>query len=146
MQRRQFIKTSCLACLSGIALSSLLESCSATSYITGTISGDALIVPLTEFQLIKNGQVQFRKYLVVQNNTLQFPICIYRLSEESYSALWMQCTHQGTELQVFGDKLQCPAHGSEFSNTGKVESAPAASNLKSFKVLIEDNQLKILLT
>ena len=132
--------------MSGIALSSLLEGCTTTHYFTGEISDAALIVPLSEFQFIKNGQVQFKKYLVVQNNTLQYPVCVYRLSEENYSALWMRCTHQGTELQVFGDKLLCPSHGSEFSNTGKVETAPAAEDLKSFKVHIDKNQLKISLT
>lgn len=40
--------------------------------------------------------------------------------ENKYHALWTGCTHQGTELQVFGDRLQCPAHGSEFANTGAV--------------------------
>ena len=55
----------------------------------------------------------------------------------------MQCTHQGAELQVFGDKLQCPAHGSEFTNKGIVQSGPAETKLRSFPVIIEANQLKI---
>ncbi|MEP7129348.1 MAG: Rieske 2Fe-2S domain-containing protein [Chitinophagales bacterium] len=143
MQRRDFIKTSCIACLSGIALSVFLESCGTTNHITANISGSDLIIPLDAFQHLKNDQLQFKKYLVVQNDSLQYPICIYRLDEKNYTALWMRCTHQGAELQVFGDKLQCPAHGSEFSNTGIVSSAPATENLKTFPVTIENNQLRI---
>jgi Rieske Fe-S protein len=55
----------------------------------------------------------------------------------------MRCSHQGAELQVFGDKLQCPAHGSEFDNKGGVQSGPADIKLRTFAVVIENNQLKI---
>ncbi|GAW87970.1 hypothetical protein FPS14_contig00001-0044 [Flavobacterium psychrophilum] len=55
----------------------------------------------------------------------------------------MKCTHQGAELQAFGDKLQCAAHGSEFNNKGIVESGPASSDLKKFPIIIENNTLKI---
>lgn len=81
--------------------------------------------------------------MVVQNDILQYPVCVYRINENEYTALWMQCTHQGAELQVFGDKLQCPAHGSDFTNTGIVQSGPADRKLRTFPVTIEANQLKI---
>ena len=84
-----------------------------------------------------------KKYIVVNNDILQYPICVYRFSEKEYSALWMRCTHQGTELQVFGDKLQCPAHGSEFNNMGAVQNGPADAMLRTFPITIEKNQLKI---
>ena len=55
----------------------------------------------------------------------------------------MACTHQRAELQVYGDKLQCAAHGSEFSNRGLVESGPATADLRKFPVTIENSVLKI---
>ncbi|MGL5946635.1 MAG: ubiquinol-cytochrome c reductase iron-sulfur subunit, partial [Sediminibacterium sp.] len=85
----------------------------------------------------------YKKYVVVQNDILQYPICVYRINENEYTALWMQCTHQGAELQVFGDKLQCPAHGSEFTNSGTVQGGPADRKLRTFPVTIEANKLKI---
>jgi Rieske Fe-S protein len=87
--------------------------------------------------------VFFKKYVIIQNDILKFPICVYRINENQYSALWMRCTHQGTELQVFGEKLQCPAHGSEFDNTGAVQSGPAELNLRTFKVSPVEKQLRI---
>ncbi|HEY8934301.1 MAG TPA: Rieske (2Fe-2S) protein, partial [Cyclobacteriaceae bacterium] len=72
-----------------------------------------------------------------------FPICVYRISPEIYHALWMQCTHQGTELHVFGDRLQCPAHGSEFKINGEVQNGPADKALRTFSTTIADNKLKI---
>jgi len=102
-----------------------------------------MIVSITDFETKKGKAKGFKKYLVVQNDLLQNPICIYRFDENTYEALLMKCTHQGTELQVFGDKLQCPAHGSEFNHHGKVENGPAITSLRTFPVTITDNQLKI---
>jgi Rieske Fe-S protein len=39
--------------------------------------------------------------------------------------------------------LQCPAHGSEFNNTGKVKSGPADKGLRIFPVVISNNELFI---
>ena len=44
---------------------------------------------------------------------------------------------------MYGDKLQCAAHGSEFSNIGTVESGPANTDLRNFPITIENNILKI---
>ncbi|MBK9939147.1 MAG: Rieske (2Fe-2S) protein [Chitinophagaceae bacterium] len=109
----------------------------------GKIAGDDLIVPLSDFGTKAGNEKHYKKYVVVQNDVLQYPICVYRFNANEYTALWMQCTHQGAELQVFGDKLQCPAHGSEFTNKGAVQGRPADTTLRTFPITIEANQLKI---
>lgn len=143
MDRRKFINTTCIACVSGFAVSSLLQSCEPTRIITASIKGSDLIIPLSEFQIKKNNSTIFKKYVVAQNDQLQFPVCVYRFDESNYSAIYMRCTHQGAELQVFGDKLQCPAHGSEFTNKGVVMNHPATENLRTFPVTILNDQIKI---
>lgn len=102
-----------------------------------------MIVPLADFEISKGKQKEHKKYLVLQNEILQYPICVYRIDENNYEALLMKCTHQGAELQVFGDKLQCPAHGSEFDNTGKVQNGPASASLRTFPVTVTGSHLKI---
>jgi Rieske Fe-S protein len=111
--------------------------------ITASMVGSDLTVPLSEFEFLKKDQLQFRNYLVVQNDQLLYPVGVYRLSSTNYTALWMRCTHQGTELQAFGDKLHCPAHGSEFNKSGGVENGPAENPLRTFPVVVADGQLKI---
>ena len=140
MERKQFIKTCGLACLGGWVSSSLLEGCSNSKIVTGSISNSDLVVPVGSFLLKEN---RYRKYIVVHNDQLSYPVCLYRFNEKEYAALFMRCTHQGTELQVFGDKLQCPAHGSEFSNKGAVQNGPADTNLRSFPVTIQKDQIYI---
>src|SRR6478609_270172 len=139
MNRRKFIATGCISCLSGGLMLSMLESCSSTKMINASIIDADMIVPLKHFAVKES----FKKYLVVQNDQLQYPICVYRFDENTYQALLMKCTHQGAELQVFGDKLQCPAHGSEFNNHGKIESGPASTPLRVLPVTIGNDHIKI---
>jgi len=94
-------------------------------------------------EFVINGSDKHRLYIVVRNEELVFPICVYRFSDQDYSAIWMQCAHQGAELNVAGDYLQCPAHGSEYDNRGKVTNGPADRNLRTFPVTINNNQLFI---
>ena len=143
MDRKDFIKTCGFACAGGGVMATLLQACGLSKTMDGTISGDDLVLPIADFETRAAGEVHYKKFIVVNNNKLKFPICVYRTDAQHYTALWLQCTHQGAELQVFGNKLQCPAHGSEFDNTGKATNGPASKALRSFPIKIESNQLKI---
>lgn len=132
-----------MACLGGAAMSALLQSCGVSKNLSGNISDSDLLVALSDFETKAGKETHYKKYIIVHNDKLKFPICVYRFDAANYSALWLQCSHQGAELQVFGDKLQCPAHGSEFDNKGKVTNGPAEAGLRTFPVTIEATQLKI---
>lgn len=140
MERKEFIRTCGFACLSGAVIVGALEGCAGTKTIAGTISNSNLVVPVAAFQGNKGS---FNKYIVVQHAQLKYPVCVYRFTETQYTALLMRCTHQGAELQVFGDRLECPAHGSAFSDTGQVKNGPADINLRSFPVIVQNDQLLI---
>lgn len=125
----------------GILTSNLiLNGCVGTRYVTGKIDGYAISINEDVFL---NKRRNYLKYVIVQNDVLQYPVVVFRLDHNDYKALLMKCTHQGTELQVFGDRLQCPAHGSEFANTGEVQNGPADSALRNFPVIKEFKTLKI---
>ncbi|WP_343698028.1 Rieske (2Fe-2S) protein [Flavobacterium sp.] len=142
MDRKQFLKACGFGCLAAISGTTILNGCS-SSQISREIKESDLLVPISDFIVQKGAKTQFKKYIVIQNDILKAPICVFRFSENDYSAIFMLCTHQGAELQVFGDKLQCPAHGSEFNSRGDLESGPASSALRKFPVSIENNILKI---
>ena len=144
MNRAQFIDTcskSCLVIMGGGL--TLLQGCTGSQYVTAQLVGSDMLVPMSAFETEKEGLTSFKKYVIAHHDKLQYPICIYRIAENEYKALLMRCTHQGTELQVFGDRLQCPAHGSEFSTTGSVQNGPAETALRTFPVSIENGNLKI---
>lgn len=142
MDRKDFLKQCGLGCLGTVGVTPLLSGCSAKIF-AGKIEGDDMLIPLKDFETRAGKETHYKKYVVVQNELLQHPICVYRLSNTEYSALWMKCTHQGAELQVFGNMLQCPAHGSEFKHTGEVQGGPADRKLRTFPVTIEKDHIKI---
>ena len=139
MERKLFLKSCGYACLGGSMLSVFLESCSGSKQIEGTIKNDDMVVPVISF----HHNNSFRKYIIVTHEKMKFPICVYRFNENAYSALLMRCTHQGAELQVFGEKLECPAHGSAYNNRGIVQNGPADTNLRTFPVSIQNDQVYI---
>lgn len=143
MNRKDFLKTCGFACLGGSAMVTLIQGCTITKTISGNIKNGDLMVAISDFESVSDDKITFKKYVIINNDVLKFPICVYRIEENKYNALWLECTHQGNEVQVFGDKLQCPAHGSEFSNSGLVTNGPADRNLRTFPVTIEGNYLKI---
>ena len=143
MTRKDFIVNACTACVSATAISALLPSCTFTRYISGNLANDGLTINKDEFMIKQKGNTAYRSFIIVRNDALQYPICVYRFNEQEYSALWMKCTHQGTELQASGDFLQCPAHGSEFNNKGQVTNGPADNGLRTFPVTVTSNELFI---
>lgn len=143
MTRKDFIINTCTACISATVISSFLPSCTSTRYISGNLAKDGLTINKDEFMIRQKGNTAYRSFIIVRNDALQYPICVYRFNEQEYSALWMKCTHQGTELQASGDFLQCPAHGSEFNNKGQVTNGPADNGLRTFPVTITNNELFI---
>ncbi len=143
MDRKSFIKTCGLACISGGVISVLLSGCAGSKMINGTVAGEYLVISADEFLQVKKELTTFRKYVIVQHPQMKYPVCVYRLSDNDYSALLMRCTHQGNELSAYGEKLQCAAHGSEFDIRGIVKSGPASEPLRKFPVVLENNQLKI---
>jgi nitrite reductase/ring-hydroxylating ferredoxin subunit len=143
MKRRDFIKNSCTACLSASVLPLVLNSCTALLNTTGTLVKDGLTLSTEDFKIVDKGSSAYRSFLILRNESLQYPICVYRLNEKQYSALWMKCAHQGAELQASGDYLQCPAHGSEFNNKGQVTNGPASNNLRTFPVTVNDKEIFI---
>mgnify|MGYP005989182507 CR=1 FL=1 len=146
MDRKGFLKSCGYACVSGVALATLFQGCGSSKTVNGILKESHLIVDLADFIQVKKGKNSYRKYLIVQNKAMNFPICLYRNGEKDYKALHLSCTHQGVELQVFGEQLVCPAHGSEFNKEGKVVTGPAFTDLRSFPVQVQENKIQITLS
>ena len=142
MDRKEFIKTCGLFCVGGTAAAILLQSCAATNYTAKTsLSGNKLAIKKTEFEKIEKEKTVKRGYVIVKTEQLNFPICIYRIDDSHYSAVLMECTHKGCELQPHGEYLICPCHGSEFSKKGVVQNPPAEADLRTFNMTIDEDTI-----
>lgn len=144
MDRKEFIKTCGLACLGGIATVLINQACTGTHYVTATVSQNKLLtIRKSEFEKTGKDNRGLRSYILVKPAELNFPVCIYYLGGNGYSALLLECTHSGCELSPRGDFLVCPCHGSEFSKLGVVQNPPAENNLKSFKITTDDENIYV---
>jgi Rieske Fe-S protein len=144
MDRKSFFKSCGVACLGVGYMVSFLESCGATKRITAPIEASDMVVPLSAFEIESKKGPKYQAAVIADNEQLQDPICVFRGSDGlSYTAVLMRCTHQGAQLQLFGDKLQCPAHGSEFDPNGAVLQGPASDNLRTFPITIQGSSLRI---
>jgi len=140
MDRNDFLKT-CGWALAGLPFaSSILLSCQSIYYADFEKKESLLIVPLSEFKIDKGSKL--RDFVLIQS-PYGFPICIYRISEDTFSAALMKCTHRGCELNVGGGIYSCPCHGSEFDVKGKVLEGPADKDLQIFKTTTTHENLYI---
>ena len=144
MDRKEFIKTCGYSCLGFIGLS-FLDSCTPTKYIQAGSENSQLQIARSEFTDEKKDK-RLRRYVIVKTSALNYPVVLYRHSDTDFSALLLQCPHQGAELTVHGDLLSCSAHGSEFNNKGELMQGPAEQGLKTFKVTADNQTIYIHLT
>lgn len=144
MDRKEFLKTCGFACLGASAMSTLLQSCATSNYYAQHIKdNNSITIKKSEFINLENGKTINRKYVLIKAEQLNFPICVFKLSEIEYSAVLMECTHRSCELHNQGDFLMCPCHGSEFTNKGIVQNPPAEQNLKSFIIKSDNDNIYI---
>lgn len=140
MDRRKFLKTSCLTCVGSLGIVSLLESCSTQKYISNyAVIKNTVEIKKSEFTVVKKGKTFQQKFILIKPEALQFPIVIYQLKDNEYKALFLKCSHQGCELSPYETAMVCPCHGAEFNTKGEVTQGPADTNLKSF-VTTQDNE------
>lgn len=130
MERRDFIKRSCGVCAGLLGIAAVLpvvQSCAPLNYIQAVKENNSFFIPYTAF-------VEDSKLVIIKNNELAFNIAVVKLTETSYKALEMRCTHQTNALVATKNSFVCTLHGSTFDLTGKVITSPASSNLKEFKI------------
>jgi Rieske Fe-S protein len=63
----------------------------------------------------------------------------------SFTAVQVACTHEGTAIgyNEAQQRFICPAHGSEFSNSGSVLVGPAALPLREYTVAVDNTTLTV---
>ena len=64
-------------------------------------------------------------------------------SANSYRALNLSCTHEGTNVQKSGSKWVCPNHRAEFAINGDVKVGPARANLVQLPVKVSATKVVV---
>ena len=139
MQRRQFIKTSCNACLLLAAGSVLFNStgCTPVKYavIKANPVNDIIEIPIEVFN---QSSLQ-----IVRPKDWYYDIAVQKKNDNTYTALLLQCTHQDNQLNVTGNGYHCSLHGSVFNKDGDVQKGPAETSLHQYATILNNNKLTI---
>ena len=142
MQRRDFIKSTCTACLGVIGAGSLLsalQSCAPLPLLKGETENGVMTVPLSTLPAGQN-------LAIVRTSKMDHDILLVKKTDGSYNALYMQCTHQNQPLNASKSGLFCSAHGSSFNLDGQVTQEPATAPLRKFKTEASADSVKIYLS
>ena len=129
MERRDFIRKSCTLCLgamAGISVLTLAESCASGKIVKREAQDNKITVAVTDF-----GPED--PFIIVRAQSLSFDILLHRNQDDSYNALYMQCTHYDNPVYANKKEIFCPSHGSKFDFNGHVTKEPATRNLKQFR-------------
>ena len=138
MERQHF-----LALLGAGCVGLMVGACTNVRTITAIMSGKTIELSVHDFETVKNGTMTYEPVVLVRHADLRYYICVARLSATQYTAVAMRCTHQGASLQLSGDVLHCPAHGSEFSVSGVVQQGPAKTDIEQFPVTLDHPTIRI---
>lgn len=137
MERRKFIKYTCVLCAGSALLSTLLESCAGPQNLyKAEYLNNEIVIPLVSF-----GD---KNYLIVRADKLSNDIFISRKPDKSYSAFLMRCTHRDAPLHYSTGGLICNEHGSRFNFDGEVIQSPALVPLKKINVSLNDQSLTLI--
>lgn len=129
----------CAGIIGASSLMSLLNSCAPLPVVKTSSKENAMFVPQDSF-------VENKNMVIVKNPELEFDILLIKKKDNSYNALYMQCTHQNQPLTANKTGLFCSAHGSSFDLEGDVVTEPATTALRKFKTEVtESKTIKIYL-
>ena len=138
MQRRNFISSSCKICLlgtAGFSLTQLIGCATAFPIYKTSITNGSLNVPLNLFD---KSPLQ-----IVRPAGWYYDVAVQKNTDNSYSALLLQCTHQENQLTPTGTGYHCSLHGSDFDKQGNVRKGPAEQPLHHFETSVENNSISI---
>lgn len=138
MERREFIRSSCNACLlvaAGYLLPTLAGCASGYSIFKTSVVNKQVTVPLSLFE---KSALQ-----LVRPEGWYYDIAVEKKEDGSYAALLLQCTHQENQLTPDGNGFHCPLHGSQFDKNGNVKKGPAERPLERYKTFLDQDHLII---
>jgi Rieske Fe-S protein len=137
--RRRFLGV-CACALAGTALTS---ACASLALRRAVPVNGKLMLPLLQYpELTEAGGT-----LAVAPDGHDAPVFVFVVGEQQYVALSPICTHLGCTVEIQGDRLVCPCHGSTYDREGRVLRGPAERALHRYPVALSaDGVLEIDLT
>ncbi|HUF12153.1 MAG TPA: Rieske (2Fe-2S) protein [Longimicrobiales bacterium] len=125
LPRREFLALG--ACAVGCAA---LGGCASTMTLPVTSDDGRIRVRLDELEGLSGSD----GFVRLSPGGAAAPIYLLTLSDGSHAALSPICTHLGCTVDVAGQRLVCPCHGSTYARDGTVLRGPAERPLRRYRV------------
>ena len=139
MDRKEFLKTTCLVC-GALAAASLIDACKKTATTTQAPDVDfTLDLSASANSALNNvgGSVVNSKVIIIRTAV--------PLTASSFTALTQICTHAGCDLAYYNknNTVGCPCHGGVFNINGNVIAGPPPGPLRKYNVSLNGNSLRV---
>jgi Rieske Fe-S protein len=134
MDRRGFVVTCALA-----SCGLMLTGCVAMVTHPVPVSGGRVQLSLTSYpELTKpNGAIKIMPAAASE------PVYVLAVGGGEFRAVSPICTHRGCTVDVQGERLVCPCHGSTYDRSGTVLRGPAERALTRYPVTRDGDSLVI---
>jgi Rieske Fe-S protein len=138
MERREFIKTTCLLCtaFSAELFLGTLASCAPYPVYETPMEKGKILIPVSIFDKASMH--------VIRAKNLGYDIALHKENDGSYTALLLRCTHASTPVKYTGNEFVCPLHGSTFDQEGRVKDGPAIRSLRKLETELSNDKIMIL--
>ena len=143
IDRRHFVGR-CFELGAGVAASTAaglsLGGCASLAAVRVAPDGDTLRLAVRNYPRLDRpgGQLE-----VVADGAPR-PILVVAQGDGAYLALSSECTHLKCTVELEGNRIRCPCHGSTFDRAGEVLAGPAERPLNRYPTrLREDGVLEI---
>ena len=134
LDRRGFVTACTLA-----IISPLLGACASLATHPVPIEGGRVRVSLSEHPTLN----QPGGVLKILPNGMKDPLYVLALSDGVFTVVSPICTHRGCTVDVQGQRLVCPCHGSTYDREGRVLKGPAERSLDRHNVVVAQGVLEI---
>ena len=132
--RRDFVATCATACLGILAV-----GCVSMVTHPVPVSAGRVRLALADFPDLARPLGAIR----IQPNGMEDPVIVLAEPDGGFRALSPICTHRGCTVDVRGERLVCPCHGSTYNRVGAVLRGPAERALTRFPVMRDGEHLVI---
>lgn len=134
MDRKEFIRLVSAGTLCGGILTGA-TGCAAYRYVDARYVENYLEVSKSSFE--------DDAFVLIRNPKSKSPIYLGKHAEDSYRALFLECTHKQCTVNPSGTSFTCPCHGSKYDREGKVLEGPARQDLYTYPVSTDAENIYI---
>lgn len=136
LDRRGFV-SACASCATAL----LLTGCASLVTHPVPVSAGRIRLRLSSFPELGTRDGAIR----IQPEGIPDPLYVLAAGDGAFNVVSPICTHRGCTVDVQGERLVCPCHGSTYDRGGNVLKGPAQRALTRYPATLSGDELTITL-